>query len=222
MNEKAYRVCMEIAGNTAIWTRPDTGDSPCSYPAPTYSAVRGLFESILWGPAVLVIPRKVELCSVPRFHSYATNYGGPLRKPDNIKKGNSYQLFATVLTDVCYRLYADVILNPRKAGISDNARAWDQRTTSPGHAYQEIFNRRLARGQSYATLALGWSEFTPSYFGPFREETRVCTDLPDLHIPSMLRGVFQQGYRSAYQAVYDQNLCIHGGVLEYPERSDCL
>lgn len=222
MNEKAYRVCMEIAGNTAIWTRPDTGDSPCSYPAPTYSAVRGLFESILWGPAVLVIPRKVELCSVPRFHSYATNYGGPLRKPDNIKKGNSYQLFATVLTDVCYRLYADVILNPRKAGISDNARAWDQRTTSPGHAYQEIFNRRLARGQSYATLALGWSEFTPSYFGPFREETRVCADLPDLHIPSMLRGVFQQGYRSAYQAVYDQNLCIHGGVLEYPERSDCL
>lgn len=207
MNEKAYRVCMEIAGNTAIWTRPDTGDSPCSYPAPTYSAVRGLFESILWGPAVLVIPRKVELCSVPRFHSYATNYGGPLRKPDNIKKGNSYQLFATVLTDVCYRLYADVILNPRKTGISDNTRAWDQRTTSPGHAYQEIFNRRLARGQSYATLALGWSEFTPSYFGPFREETRVCTDLPDLHIPSMLRGVFQQGYRSAYQAVYDQNLC---------------
>lgn len=222
MNEKAYRVCMEIAGNTAIWTRPDTGDSPCSYPAPTYSAVRGLFESILWGPAVLVIPRKVELCSVPRFHSYATNYGGPLRKPDNIKEGNSYQMFATVLTDVCYRLYADVILNPRKAGISGNARAWDQRTTSPGHAYQEIFNRRLARGQSYATLSLGWSEFTPSYFGPFREETRVCTELPDLHIPSMLRGVFQQGYRSAYQAVYDQNLCIHGGVLEYPERSDCL
>jgi hypothetical protein len=25
---------MEIAGNTAMWTRPDTGDSPVSYPAP--------------------------------------------------------------------------------------------------------------------------------------------------------------------------------------------
>lgn len=84
---KTYPVEMEIAGNTAMWTRPDCGDSPCSYPAPTYSSVRGLFESILWGPAVLIIPRKVELCSVPQYHSYVTNYGGPLRKSDSIKKG---------------------------------------------------------------------------------------------------------------------------------------
>lgn len=163
MNMKTYRVSMEIAGNTAMWTRPDTGDSPCSYPAPTYSAVRGLFESILWDPAVLVIPRKVELCSVPQFHSYVTNYGGPLRKGDTIKKGNNYQLFATVLTDVCYRLYADDVPNPEKERFSEITRNWDRQTTSPGHAYQEIFNRRLKRGQSYATLSLGWSEFTPSF-----------------------------------------------------------
>ncbi len=222
MNLKLYQVSMEIAGNTAIWTRPDSGDSPCSYPAPTYSAVRGLFESVLWGPSVLVIPKKVELCSVPQYHSYATNYGGPLRKSDSIKKGNNYQLFATVLTDVCYRLYADVIPNPDKSKLPQSALAWDRRTTSPGHAYQEMFNRRLLRGQSYATLSLGWSEFTPSYFGPFRESTQVCTELPDIHIPSMLRGVFQQRYRSEYQAVFDTDLCIHHGVLEYPKRSDCL
>lgn len=103
--EKRYSVSMEIAGNTAIWTRPDSGDSPCSYPAPTYSAVKGLFESILWGPAVRVIPRKVELCSIPQFHSYATNYGGCLRSDKSIKNNNNYQLFATVLIDVCYRVY---------------------------------------------------------------------------------------------------------------------
>ena len=112
MNWKRYQISMEVAGDTAMWTRPDSGDSPCSYPAPTYSAVRGLFESVLWGPDILIIPQKVELCSVPRFHSYATNYGGPLRKSDSIAKGNNYQLFATVLTDVCYRLYAEVIPNP--------------------------------------------------------------------------------------------------------------
>lgn len=213
---------MEIAGNTAIWTRPDSGDTPCSYPAPTYSAVRGLFESILWGPAVLVIPRKVELCSVPQFHSYATNYAGPLRKSASIKKGDNYQMFATVLTDVCYRLYADVIPNPDKEKLPKNALAWDCRTTSPGHAYQEIFNRRLQRGQSYSIPSLGWREFTPSYFGVFRETTQVCTELPDIHIPSMLREVFCCGYRSEYRAVYDTNLCIHRGVLEYPKRGDCL
>ena len=44
---KAYPIAMEIAGNAAMWTRPDSGDSPCSYPSPTYSVVRGLFESVL-------------------------------------------------------------------------------------------------------------------------------------------------------------------------------
>ncbi len=221
MNHKIYQVAMEIAGNTAIWTRPDCGVSPCSYPAPTYSAVRGLFESVLWGPAVLVVPRKVELCTVPQFHSYVTNYGGPLRSAKSIKEGNSYQLFATVLVDVCYRLYADVIPNPDKAAIPETARAWDRNTTSPGHAYQEIFNRRLKRGQSYATLCLGWSEFTPFYFGPFRETSQVCTALADIQIPSMLRGLFQNGYCSDFRAVYDTNLCIHKGTLIYPERGDC-
>lgn len=89
-------------------------------------------------------------------------------------------------------------------------------------AYQAIFSRRLARGQSYGTLALGWSEFTPSYFGPFRGDTKVCEDLPDICIPSMLRGVFQDGFASPYHAVYDTGLCIRRGVLAYPRREDCL
>lgn len=218
---KLYQVSMEIASNTAMWTRPDSGDSPCSYPAPTYSAVRGLFESILWGPAILVIPRKVELCVAPQYHSYVTNYGGPLRKSDMIRKGNQYQLYATVLTDVCYRPYADVIPNPKKANLPERALGWDRSTTSPGHAYQEIFYRRLKRGQSYATLSLGWSEFTPSYVGEFRDTTQVCSDLPDIHIPSMLREVFQDGFNSEYHTLYDTNLCIHKGVLLYPDRGNC-
>ena len=41
MNLKLYQVSMEIAGNTALWTRPDSGDSPCSYPAPTYRSFAG-------------------------------------------------------------------------------------------------------------------------------------------------------------------------------------
>ena len=84
---------MEIAGPKALWSRPDTGDSPTSYPAPTYSAVKGLFKSVLWGPDVWVIPQKVELCRSIQYHSYATNYGGPIRKSTSIKSGNNYQLF---------------------------------------------------------------------------------------------------------------------------------
>jgi len=43
----SYEVKFEISGPTAMWTRPDTGDAPVSYPAPTYSAAKGLFESPL-------------------------------------------------------------------------------------------------------------------------------------------------------------------------------
>ena len=217
-----YPIRMEIAGSTALWSRPDTGDSPTSYPAPTYSAVKGLFESVLWGPDVWVIPQKVELCRPIQYHSYATNYGGPLRKSTSIKSGNNYQLFATVLVDVCYRLYGLVVPNPHKANLPERALEWDSKTTSPGHAYQAIFQRRLQRGQSYASLALGWREFTPSYFGPFRPETTVCSDMEDVPIPSMLRTPFSDGYRSVFRAVYDTDLVIRQGVLEYPQRGGVL
>lgn len=218
MGEKRYPIQMEIAGDVAMWTRPDSGDSPISYPAPTYSAARGIIETVAWGPCAKIIPQKVELCRPPVYHSYVTNYGGPLREPAAVQKGNNYQLYATVLIDVCYRIYADVILNPDKSKLPERALLWDKRTTSPAHAYQEIFNRRLRRGQSYRTLCLGWSEFTASYFGPFREETRVCSDLPDIPIPSMLREVFSDGYRSEYRVTYDTNLVIRNGILIYPKR----
>lgn len=216
MIQLEYPIQMEIAGNTAIWTRPDTGDSPVSYPAPTYAAVKGMFEAILWGPAVELVPTKVEICAPIQYHSYATNYSGPLRDPKNVKGGNSYQLYATVLTDVCYRLYAFVRPNPKKEKLPEAARRWDRRTTSPGHAYQEIFNRRLARGQMYSTICMGWQEFTPSYFGPFREKTNVCTEVDGVVIPSMLRQTFSAGYKTEFFPSFDTDLVIRKGVLRFP------
>lgn len=213
-----YPIQMEIAGSTAIWTRPDTGDSPVSYPAPTYAAVKGIFESILWGPAVEIIPTRVDICAPIRYHGYATNYSGPLRDPKNIKSGGQYQLYATVLTDVCYRLYAVVRPYRDKTVLPEAALAWDRRTTAPGHAYQEMFQRRLNKGQAWRNVCLGWSEFTPSYFGPFREKTQICKEIDGIVIPSMLRQTFSEGYRSPFSPVYDTNLTICKGVLYYLNR----
>lgn len=213
-----YPIQMEIAGPTALFSRPDTGDSPSSYPLPTYSAVKAMFESVLWGPAVEIIPQKVEICAPIQWHSYAFNYGGPLRKADAIKNNNNYQMFATVLVDVCYRLYALAVPNFKKDDLPLNAKKWDGNTTAPGHAYQAMFNRRLEKGQSFAGLFLGWREFTPSYFGPFRESTKVQSDMPDIAVPSMMRQVFSEGFNSPYRAIYDTDLLIHKGTLIYPRR----
>ncbi|MCD4779995.1 MAG: CRISPR-associated protein Cas5 [Candidatus Omnitrophica bacterium] len=208
---------MEISGNTAMWTRPDTGDCPVSYPAPTFSAAKGIFESVLWGPAVQIEPTKVEICMPLQYHNYQTNYGGPLRKGGVVKSGGGFQLLATPLIDVCYRLYATVapVVRQSNIKISESARCWDGRTTSPGHAYQAIFNRRLKRGQCFSIPFLGWKEFGSSYWGPFREKTAVQKNISTV-IPSMLREVFSNGYASDVNFSFDQNVSIKNGILIFP------
>jgi CRISPR-associated protein Cas5d len=216
MNQE-YEVRLEIAGPTAMWTRPDTGDCPVSYPLPTCSAVKGIFESILWGPAVRIIPTKVEICAPILYHNYQTNYGGPLRKPDVVKSGGGFQLLATVLIDVCYRLYAEVwpVDKKNKLRIPDSAKEWDGKTTSPGHAYQSIFERRLKRGQCFTIPFLGWKEFAPNYWGEFRAETRI-QEYITLTLPSMLREVFSDGWSSEQKFSYDQSIVVENGTMIFP------
>lgn len=208
---KPYEITLEIAGDTAMWTRPDTGDCPVSYPAPTCSAVKGIFESILWGPAITLVPFKVEICKPLHFHGYTTNYNGPLRKGGT---EGAYQFLATVLTDVCYRMYAYAYPTRKKLGLPDSALDWDKKTTSPGHAYKAIFERRLRTGKWFTLPFLGWKEFTPSYLGIFREETKIQKDINTV-LPSMLRDVFPDGYNSQRYFNYNQNVRIEQGVLHY-------
>lgn len=212
---KEYRISCEISGPTAMWTRPDTGDVPVSYPAPTYSAVKGIFESICWLKSAEVFPTRVEICSPLVFHTYSTNYGGPLRKSKSMKKGSSYQLLATVLINVTYRIYAEV----RRDQLQDerlSGPAKRQRTiaTNGAHAYQEMFERRLHRGQWHHVPSLGWKEFVPSYVGPLRENTTVCSDVSTV-IPSMMWQVFSTGKYGRLQPTFRQNVKIENGVLKY-------
>ncbi len=213
---KPYLITLEIAGATAMWTRPDTGDCPVSYPAPTYSAVKGIFESILWGPAIEIVPFKIDICRPLHFHSYATNYNGPLRKSGT---DGAYQFLTTVLTDVCYRMYAHVYPAKKKETLGEKASEWDRKTSSPGHAYAAIFERRLKRGQWFVMPCLGWKEFTPSYVGPFREETKIQDDINTV-LPSMLRKVFGGDCKHPLKFTYDQNVKIEHGVLYYNLKGD--
>jgi CRISPR-associated protein Cas5d len=213
---KEYPVNLEISGTTAMWTRPDTGDAPVSYPAPTFAAVKGIFESILWSQWADVVPTKVEICKPVVYHNYTTNYGGPLRKSTIVKKGGSYQLIATVLVNVCYRLYARIESTPK--GYSRHGRAGLQNvgTTNGAHAYQDVFNRRLIKGELFSIPCLGWKEFTPDYLGIFRPDTTVCVDV-NIVMPSMLRTCFPSGKMSAWKPKYDQGVRIEKGVMHYAE-----
>ncbi len=212
---KRYEVSFEISGPTAIWTRPDTGDAPVSYPAPTFSAAKGLFESIVWLKSAEVVPTRVEICAPLVWHGYTTNYGGPLRKSKIMKKGSSYQLLATVLVNVCYRLYAEAQPDDSPdRRLSENAQIWRAVAPNAPHAYQGMFNRRLCKGQCHTLPCLGWREFVPDYFGPFRAETQVQTEV-NMVIPSLLHQTFSAGKFSQRGPTFRQNVEIKNGVLRY-------
>lgn len=210
-----YPIHLEIAAPVAMFARPDTGAAPVSFPVPTWSAAKACFESVaaLFGPDrpnAFVSPTSVEIWRPLRYERYKVNYRGPLRKPDQVASGTSYQLPATVLVDVCYRIHAECIsLRPSAAD------------TNPAHALKEIFERRLKRGQSKYTPCLGWRELLPSYFGPFREP-RSDPDAPvlqgglDLDVPAMLLSMWDAPIRGRYRPTFS-NLKVVRGVLQYPQ-----
>jgi CRISPR-associated protein Cas5d len=206
---REHEVQLEISGQAAMWTRPDTGDAPVSYPVPTFGAVKGVFESILWDKAAEIVPTKVEICRPIFFQPYTTNYHGPLRKRDT----SNYQLLATILVDVCYRLYANVVCDHEKGAFRDEK--GNLITTNGAHAYAARFERRLKQGKMFSMPCLGWKEFVPDYIGPFRDNTTV--ENIDLCIPSMLKTCFPHGKNSEYEPVYFQNIRIEKGVMTYAE-----
>jgi CRISPR-associated protein Cas5d len=207
-----YQISFEVAGTAAMFARPDTGGTPTSYPVPTWSAAKGLFESIAFfaDGAAWICPTRVEVCrrvgeqgGQIQFQRYTTNYGGPLRKTDQIGKGTNMQFFATIVSDVCYRLH----------GIVVNSR-WKERN-DPGHHLRDLFNRRLRQGRCFRTPCLGWSEFLCSYWGPIREGlTEVDTAL-STEIPSMLLGIWSGPTCGRYAPEFLQNVKVTEGVLKY-------
>lgn len=208
-----YAVRLEVAGPLAMFARPDTGGTPTSYPAPTWSACKGVFESIAFfsrGNA-WIDPIRVEICrhrddpgGEPHWQRYTTNYGGPLRKSSVIRKGSSHQLFATVLANVCYRIHGRVVGDEPRNG------------SNPRHHLKDLFERRLRQGRCWRTPALGWKEFTASYWGAFREDYIVDEGL-NLHIPSMLHSVWDRPQSGKYSPTFRQDVYIRKGVLRFAE-----
>lgn len=210
---RRYSVVIEIAGPLAMFARPDTGATPTSYPAPTWSAAKGILESIafLSGGEAWLHPTCVEVCrpkdsvgGTVTFQRYTTNYGGPLRKDLNVKNGTGMQVFATVLADVCYRIHADI------RGSHGQGRL------NPRHHLQDLFVRRLKQGRCHKTPALGWSEFTCDYWGAFRPDWEV-DDALTLEIPSMLDSVWSSPHRGDYASRFAQDVRIERGILNYAE-----
>ena len=211
-----YPVSFEIEGPAAMFARPDTGAAPISYPVPTWSACKAMFEAVARGffadeksPGAFFCPTEVEIWRPIRFEKYVTNYRGPLRKPSQIKKDASYQLPATILVDVCFRV----------KGLCLPTRQMLESEPNATHALQEMFYRRLEKGLSKYTPCLGWKEFLPSYFGPFRDHSKLANppekQKDDIPLPAFLLSVWDAPVNGKYQPFFYEGF-IKKGALQYP------
>lgn len=209
---KAYEVSFEVAGPAAMFTRPDTGSTPISYPVPTFSAAKGMFEAVLRRAHIYVQPIRVEICKPVRYERYVTNYGGPLRKQDQVKNNNNYQLIATILVDVSYRIYGEIRLKQMSTRGKERAQLRPRRGQDWRPRFKTLFDERLKCGQTFYTPCLGWKEFVPSYFGPFQEGTKRETSVDDIVIPSFLRSMWDH---RQLKPEYVQDWQIVKGVMSY-------
>lgn len=203
-------ISLEVAGPAAMFTRPDTGAAPVSYSAPTFSAAKGMFEAVARRPYLYIRPVCVEICEPIRFERYVTNYGGPLRSLKQLRNGNSYQLIATILADVCYRLHAKVLPKQSTRGAGD-PRTRRRRGRHGVTDFVRLFNEGLEMGQTFYTPVLGWREFVPTYFGPLRSDTLRRADV-NLVIPSMLYSVWEHG---SAKPVFHRDVSVREGLMYF-------
>ncbi|MEM7011375.1 MAG: hypothetical protein AAF585_07820 [Verrucomicrobiota bacterium] len=87
------------------------------------------------------------------------------------------------------------------------------------HGLKEMFVRRLAEGKSKYAPCLGWKEFLPDYFGPFRDHSSSDNFSLQRHhyaeVPAMLMSVWDSPSDGKYAPCF-RALEIKEGSLHFP------
>lgn len=201
---KTYPVSMEIEGPFAAFANPASGAGFQTYLVPPPSAVEGMFRAIAWlKEGAIIRPTNVEICRPLVLTNLTTNYRGPFRKGSLISKGQSQQMAQQVLQDVCYRLHGEVVHVGPRHPVHD-----------PCHYLQDLFNRRLAKGQCAYVPHLGLSQFKATYFGPFRPETKK--EPLNLVIHHFLVSMYDSPLHGAVKPVFATARVVDG-VLKYAD-----
>ncbi|MDO4286000.1 MAG: CRISPR-associated protein Cas5 [Eubacteriales bacterium] len=198
--EKRYEFSFEVAAPAAFFGRPDCGAAPVSYPVPPRSALIGMASCLAFSRDAYFWPERIEVCRRPKYNKFCMNYNGPLRK-----SRGPFQIMMTILEDVDYKVYGSI----RGYDRPDGGR-------NPMHQLQDVFEHRLKNGIFYRMPCMGINEFTPSYFGPLREDTQADVSVNET-IPSLLDLMFDRGTYGRLAPVFIQNARIREGVLQYVE-----
>ena len=152
---------LEVWGDFACFTRPELKVERFSYPCPTPSATRGIFEAIFFKPEFYWQIEKIELLREPTYIALRRNEVGSVISVSNIKKwmkGNTYPkpIFADdpsqrqqrqtmAIRNPHYRLHAKII-----------SRLENQ---DKQIAFEDQFFRRASQGKTFHQPYFGCREF---------------------------------------------------------------
>lgn len=138
-----------ISGPLAVFTRPEMKVERVSYEVMTPSAARGVLEAIVWKPAIRWVIEEIAVLHEIRWTSFRRN-------EVNSKAGTKPSTFfadedraqrnTVALRDVAYGVTAHFFMTP-KAAEGDNV-----------SKFEEMFVRRLEKGQSFQQPYLGCRE----------------------------------------------------------------
>lgn len=149
-------VCVDVWGEFAMFTRPESKVERTTYLVPTPSACRGILNAIYSKPVEFYYEiRQIEIMNQPRLLTLRRNEVNAKADVSKCTKVFDYHLMrddmntqrmCTYLRDVYYRIHARMILQKDKMGQIDV------------RALQSQFRRRVSGGKCFYQPVLGCRE----------------------------------------------------------------
>lgn len=124
-------VSMLVYGRQALFSDPMTriGGEKCSYPIPTYQALKGILESVYWKPTFIWIVDAMRVLKPIRTQSKGV-------RPIQYDGGNTLSIY-TYLTDVAYEVKAHFIWNQNRPELEQDRNE---------HKHYQIARRMIEKG----------------------------------------------------------------------------
>jgi len=206
-------VTMEVWGDLACWTRPESKVERLSYPIPTPSGLRGVLSAVYSKPKEFYWQiRRIEVLKPIQYITFRRN-------EVKSKMGRTEALYieddrtqrqSVMLKDVRYRVTAEMI--PQTV------------YPKPAAALVNQFMKRLEKGQCFLQPSMGLRELV-GYFGPPSDMKPIDEDLDpglmvydvfDLHDCDAPEDLKKRKLKTAppFVTLYRPNMV--GGVIEVP------
>lgn len=211
-------VSVRACGEFAVFTQPALKAEKVSYPVMTPSAARGLLEAILWKPAIVWEIENIRVLKPIRFTSFRRNgvsnrASAPSAKliksggeaPRYYADEDRAQFNTVALMDVDYVIDAHFSMTER-AGPEDSVKK-----------FEEMFARRLEKGQTFTQPYLGCREFAADVM-PATGDLKPIEDTRELG-----RMLFDIDYaRAGGKRALFFDAVLRDGVLAVPSRESMM